>query len=383
MKSSSLRIRVFLFFFVALGLALFLYSYTQVDLGLTLTQASVWQSIQRGFQYIGYFNRPLSTTMYLVLIGGLFIQYAAVLFLIARKHISEASFRILVLVFAALVALSYPAFSKDLFNYMFTAKTVLVYHKNPYTVIPLQFTGVDPWLSFLHWTHLPSAYSPLWILITIPAYIMGFGVFLLTLWNFKLLGAVFYLGSVWCIGEILKKRLPGRHIFGMAIFAFNPLVIVEALVNGHNDIAMIFFALLAMLFYETRKRWSGVVALGVSAALKTMTIVLFPAAIMGWNRVLVLGSMVATLLFVTTQREILPWYFLWVMPFVALFPDRKEIVVLAAGATLGQLMRYAPFLYFGNWNTPVQFYIFWGGFLPTLVGAVAAIVLYTTKRIRR
>lgn len=378
-KSSVFRNALFTFVSVV-GLLLFLYSYTQVDLALTLTQASIWQSIQKGFQYVGYFNRPLSTFFYLVLIGLLFVKYSLFIYLTSRNLISEKHVRLLILIFTVLVVLSYPAFSKDLFNYMFTAKTVLVYNKNPYTVVPLQFTGVDPWLSFLHWTHLPSAYTPLWILTTLPAFILGYGVFLLTMWNFKLLAAFFYVGTAWCIGEIVKKRMPGKELLSVVLFAFNPLVIIEVLVNGHNDISMMFFAMLSILVFEKGKHWISLLMLGLSAGFKTITAVLFPTAITGWNRMLALGSMVVTLMLVITQREILPWYFLWIIPFVALLPERKEIVVFASCACLGQLLRYAPYLYFGNWNTPVQMYIFWGGILPTAVGAAAALILFVRNK---
>ena len=89
------------------------------------------------------------------------------------------------------LVLSYPAFSYDIFNYMFTAKTVLLYHKNPYEVIPMQFISIDPWVNVMRWIHLPSAYTPIWILLSLPAYFFGFGTFLLILWNFKIIAAFF------------------------------------------------------------------------------------------------------------------------------------------------------------------------------------------------
>ena len=65
-------------------LLLFLYSFTQIDLGLTLTRLSWWQTIQRNFQLIGYFNRPLSTGFYLGILLLLFVFYVLLLWL-AKK----------------------------------------------------------------------------------------------------------------------------------------------------------------------------------------------------------------------------------------------------------------------------------------------------------
>src|SRR5579871_525108 len=60
--------RVYLFVI----LCLFLYSFTQVDLDLTLSRASWFQTIEKSFQYIGYFNRPLSSWLYIFLLIVLF-----------------------------------------------------------------------------------------------------------------------------------------------------------------------------------------------------------------------------------------------------------------------------------------------------------------------
>ncbi len=77
------HISPFAFLFIAgyalVGILLFLYSYTQVDLGLTLTNVSIWRSIQTWFQHIGYFDRPLSTGIFVFLILALFVLYWRVL----------------------------------------------------------------------------------------------------------------------------------------------------------------------------------------------------------------------------------------------------------------------------------------------------------------
>jgi len=64
---------------LAAVLALLLYSFTQIDLGLTLTRASYWQPIQKAFQQIGYFQRPLSTLLFLLILFFLFGLYFLIL----------------------------------------------------------------------------------------------------------------------------------------------------------------------------------------------------------------------------------------------------------------------------------------------------------------
>src|SRR5258708_36906519 len=71
-------------------------------------------------------------------------------------------------------------------------------------------------------------------------YFFGFGNFLLTLFGFKLIASISYLAMSFLILKITKNPLSA------AIFALNPLVIMESLVSGHNDIFMMFFALLSL-----------------------------------------------------------------------------------------------------------------------------------------
>lgn len=340
------------FGYILATLGLFLYSYTQVDLSLTLSRVSIWQTIQKVFQYVGYYQRPTSTGIFGMLLILFFVLYFLLLFIIRNKYVTKFQFWKLIGVVTLFLVFSYPAFSYDMFNYMFTAKTVLVYHKNPYEVIPLQFTGIEPWLSFMHWTHLPSAYTPFWIFLTLPAYIFGFGFFLLIMWNIKILVAVFYLAAIWLIGEILSLQDHDHEILGMAIFALNPLILIETLVSGHNDVVMMTLALGAMYIYLKKASWSSFFVLAMSVAAKLMTIFLVPMYVLRWNRYWALLLMVVGFLLVLTQREVLPWYWVWIMPFIAILPRRFDWIILSAGVSLGLLLRYTPFLYFGNWDPP-------------------------------
>lgn len=347
-------------------IALFFFSYTQVDLSLTLSRASIFQTIQKVFQHIGFFQRPIATYWYVAILAVFFSLYAAVLL---RKPTVKNVWRI-VFVLVAILLFSYPAFSYDIFNYMFTAKTVLVYHKNPYEVIPLQFTGVEPWLSFMRWTHLPSAYTPLWIFMSLPFYLLGFGYFLTTLWSMKALSVAGYLGVVWFVGKILQKKDPKHMALGMAIVALNPLMIFETLVSGHNDAVMMAFAM-AGIYY------SSFFLVAVATGVKLMTIFLFPVMFFGYRPILFLAAMVAGLIAVVLQREILPWYFVWIIPFVALLPKNRAIMVLSTAFSLGLLLRYAPYFYLGHWNDPVPKIKLWVTFIPL---ALAAIFLFLSRK---
>lgn len=372
--------RILAVWYALAAAALFLYSFTQIDLGLTLTRVNVWQSIQKWFQHIGYFDRPLSTGIYLGILVVFFSLYVVTLIAVGRKKLTAKDLWLLIGVVLVGTCLSYPAFSYDLFNHMFTAKTVLIYHKNPYDVVPLQFAGVDPWLGFMHWTHVTSIYSPLWIVITLFPYLLGFGYLLLILWNFKLLLAASYLLAVWSIGKILEHDNPEKRDFGIAVFALNPLVIIESLVSAHNDILMMALAVFSMYLFGKKGKAASFFVLAMSIATKLVTICLLPVLLLKWKRWMALLAMCVGLAVFLTQREMMAWYFLWILPFVALMPEIPALTVIAGGISLGLLLRYAPFLYFGNWNDPVPVMKPWVTWVPIAASIILSLILAFLKR---
>jgi hypothetical protein len=106
-------------------LSLFFYSFTQIDLGLTLTRISFWQILQKNFQLIGYFHRPLSACLYCLILILLFSFYLLILKGVQKKWLSEKQVWGLIIFTVVLLWLSYNAFSYDLFNYIFDAKTLV------------------------------------------------------------------------------------------------------------------------------------------------------------------------------------------------------------------------------------------------------------------
>ena len=353
-----MKFSILLFGYVIASIVLFFYSYTQVDLSLTLSSAGLLQTIQETFQHIGYYQRPFSTSLFVGIIGFWFILYALALRVTDKCLLPAKNLWKIICIVTVLLVFSYPAFSYDLFNYVFTAKTVLVYHKNPYEVIPLQFAGIDPLISVMRWTHLPSAYTPIWIVFTLPAYLLGFGKFLLIVWNLKILVAFFYICAVKGVERILERVEPKLAVFGTAVFALNPLVIIESLVSAHNDIAMMAFSVWAIVLFLEKKRVASWLMLCLSVAVKLMTVTLLPIFFVGHRktinwRVWSLVVMGVGFLFVLTKREPLPWYWIWLMPFVAVLPSKKWLTVFAGWYSFALLLRYAPYLYYGNWNAPV------------------------------
>jgi len=363
--------RLITYSFLLVILGLFFFSFTQVDLSLTLSQVSLWQTIQKSFQQIGYFNRPLSAALFLVIISLMFSYYIYFLYRAYKKRINKKDIWVIVFLTGVILTFSYNAFSYDLFNYIFDAKIITFYNQNPYFHKALDFPG-DPMLSFMHWTHRYYPYGPFWLVLTTPLSFIGANIFLLTFFLFKGLATAFFLGSVYLIYKITEKINPEYSLFATTLFALNPLVIIEGLVSAHNDIAMVFFALFGIYLFVIKRKILGILLVSASTLIKIpTTILLLPMLIntVSYKKIhlsqdnfflsiVILGA--GGIAYSLTRLEIQPWYFLWVFPFICLLKPNKYIIVAGVGLSLGLLLRYLPFLYFGTWDgivLPIRNYL--------------------------
>lgn len=337
--------------YVIHAIFIFLYSLTQIDLSLTISRIQYLQAILFFFQRIGYYNRPFSTVIYIGILVCLYLLYIIFLLCVYKGNITRKQFWITIFSVGTILCFSYPAFSYDIFNYLFQARTVLVYSKSPYQITALQFAGIDPWVSFMRWTHTTSSYSPVWITISLIPYIFGFGYLLLILWNFKILFYLSYLICVWSIEKIVTLTDSKNALFAASLFALNPLILIESIVSPHNDIVMMAFCMIGWVFLIINRLPSSFFFFAFSASIKTMTIFLFPVFFVRKNIELVACICMVVALFIGVwRRELLPWYMLWVLPFIALQPKRIWLSIISGFISLGFLLQYAPFLYYGNYS---------------------------------
>jgi hypothetical protein len=311
--------------YVAVLIALFLYSFTQVDLSLTLSKSSVYQSLEKFLQNIGFYQRPLSALIFTFLLLLLFIFYLLFLYFSKKNKLELKHFKILIFLTFIILVFSYNAFSYDLFNYIFDAKIVTIYHQNPYFFKASDFTA-DPMLNFMRWTHRTYPYGPTWLLLTVPLSFLGLGYFLPTFFLFKLLGGFSYLGICFLIYKISEKIFPENKLSNLAFFAFNPLVLIESLVSAHNDLPMIFLLLLSIFLYINRKFISASVFYIFSIGVKFSTLSLIPLTFylmyfektkkkINWELFFGLAVLlsVATILFASIRTTFQPWYI--ILPF--------------------------------------------------------------------
>lgn len=336
------------------------YSYSQIDLNLTLSQNSGYQTFQKTLLQLGYYYRTWSAGIFIVLIIGLFIHYGVMLYLTSKRTIHMSHVLLIIVITIVALLFSYPAFSYDIFNYIFDARILVKYGQNPYFHKALDFPG-DDWIRFMRWTHRSYPYGPVWLLVTSLVYALGFGHFILTLFNFKLFFAGLYalcMILIYKIAVILKLRNP---LIPLVFVALNPLVIIESLVSPHNEWLMILGLLYALLALFQQRKFLSLLSLGLSGGVKYITWILLPifTLIPGKNgkneKTLELTFFAISLILlpVILFRESYPWYFVTLVclaPFTRFKVLKYSIIALTAG----EILRYMPFILIGEYSATVS-----------------------------
>lgn len=149
--------------------------------------------------------------------------------------------------------------SPDLYSYIAYARIGAIYGMNPLTTVPRTINN-DVIYNYVLWVDQPSAYGPSWTLLTcffqwvlslcqLGNYVLAM-LLVLRVW-----GLVMHLSSValiWSISGSLQ-RLHGivsqeKRLRATLAFAWNPLLLLEACTNAHNDTTLLFLVLLALWF---------------------------------------------------------------------------------------------------------------------------------------
>lgn len=345
--------------YIATLLILTVYSYSQIDLNLTLSSNRFYQNIQQQLIQLGYFNRLLSSAIYIFIIFSLFFCYLYFL-----KHLRDIGLiRIIIFLTAIILLFAYPAFSEDIFNYIFDARILVLYQKNPWQYKPLNFP-MDEWLRFMRNIHTPSVYGPFWnILISIP-YLLGLGKFTLTLFNFKFFVSLFYLFSSY----LIYKTNGGRSLL---FFSLNPLILIESLVSAHNDMIMLAFGLASLFYLKKEKLILSLINLLLSIMIKFLTTALIPmflfflfyrkkfdkSKIPNWGNLY--ASMIFfyffALIYLIFQREFQSWYLIVPVGLASFLVQKHKLFSnLMIFFTFGAMVRYIPYLGNGEYNLFVR-----------------------------
>ena len=317
-----------------------LYSYALIDPNITLFNHPLWSRFLETMLPLGYYERWTSWRLYLFLVIALFIFHY-----IFVRHYKAINPLKLALFISLLLLLAYPLLSHDLFNYMFDAKIFTYYGQNPYLHKALDFPQ-DQWIRFMHWTHRTYPYGPVFLIITIVTSFMGFGKFLLNFILFKALSSLFYLLSVYFLNKLNRRWA--------IIFATSPLIIIDSLINSHNDLISVAFLIIG-IYFLFKNSIKGKLFFLLSAGIKFMTI---PAIFLSkknniLNKLIFSFFIIFPLILIIPffgnlfHVEIQTWYFIVVLGFL---PFYENIITKLNILFFGLLISYYPFIRFGLWD---------------------------------
>lgn len=163
-----------------------------------------------------------------------------------------------------------PVLSADIYHYALYGRMVAFHRLNPYTTLNSAVPS-DPFWPLTSWHVVTTPYGPTWTLISAVIAALGNHSVLQTVLAFKVLAAMFNLAGcalVFLLGRYLTK---GNGIGPLVLYAWNPLILIEAAGNGHCDIVMITLALLGLLLATRSRLLVGLAVLTLSVLVKGLT----------------------------------------------------------------------------------------------------------------
>ena len=172
----------------------------------------------------------------------------------------------------------YPFDAADIFDNIMHARIHGVYGGNPFHELAAEYSQ-DPFYTYSAWRYAPSAYGPAWELVAgLVARVAGNGI-VENILAFNFLPGAFLAGTVAVVASLLRQAAPERALVGTWLIAMNPIVLYETLGNGHNDMAMAFWMVLAAWFVYKGGYTRAVAALVAGGLFKFLPVLLVPAAV--------------------------------------------------------------------------------------------------------
>jgi hypothetical protein len=173
----------------------------------------------------------------------------------------------------------YPINALDVALYVVHARRWVLFGGNPMLTVPADFPA-DPYLRLAgEFSKEYTPYGPLWEWIArIPVQLgltdIGGGIL-----GMKIIALIAFTGMALLIGWNARQDSDKNGVSSLtalAFFALNPLVLMEGLGNGHNDMVMLVFITLGLVLWQ-RGRWAwATLALTGASLVKATGLILIP-----------------------------------------------------------------------------------------------------------
>jgi hypothetical protein len=333
-----------------------LVSYGFIDPNLSLSSLPLVNAYIKPLFYIVYQQRQITSGIFLIVLLLLFFLFKKIFLQSQKVFPTIQTFGKWLIPLIFILTLSYPMLSYDLFNYMTTAKVAYTHRENPYVVMPIEIPN-DTNLAFTRAANKLALYGPTWILLTWIPHVLGGGNVWQTIIAFKLFNALWYVGFCYMLWRVTK------NIKNVIFFALNPLVLIETLISGHNDIIMMILACAGLLLWQKKERVSrffGIFIYILSVFIKGATIILIPLLFfrqLTKDRLMLFASCLLLFVFLVMapiREELYSWYAIWFISIAAFLPYPKYAWFwqFSIALSLGLELRHIPYMAMGYYEGP-------------------------------
>jgi hypothetical protein len=272
-----------------------------------------------GYVWLGYFTQRTDSAQLICLHAGLCGIY---LFALSRRTFGGSLRAVLggaLLVRLCLLFMT-PNLSDDYFRFIWDG-LVWAGGYNPYLFTPSGLMGSGPAVEGLNAAMYAGLNSPDFYTAYPPVCQFVFGAaarlagnnVLPNLVIMRLFIILAEAGTIIIAHKLLDRlALPGHAV---AIYAFNPLVVMELTGNLHFEALMLFFLLLSIYLLAARKQHFAALSFGVAAGVKLLPLIFLPLLIrrLGWRGSIkffaITGGVLAALFLPFYDAGLVPGYF--------------------------------------------------------------------------
>jgi hypothetical protein len=188
---------------------------------------------------------------------------------------------------AALITalLAPPLLSHDVYAYAAHGRLYADYSLNPYFAHSSFLKAHhDPIAPYITWDN-PTVYGPVWTWIEIASAALTRSV---GIWPqvvlLKLVQAAALVASALAGRRLTKSLCPGRENLTLLAIGLNPLLLLEGVESGHNDLLLAAFLLLGAVFFTEKKYAPAALLLGLSIGVKFITLAVLPWLLLEYLR---------------------------------------------------------------------------------------------------
>ena len=171
---------------------------------------------------------------------------------------------------------TYPINANDLYRYVIRGRVSSVYGQSPYAAPPDAFPD-DPFLPLAgEWAGETSPYGPLWELLAAGITRLTQNNLLAGLLSFKVVGLLAHLACGWLIWRLLAQADAARQRGFTLLWLWNPALLLMFVVDGHNDVLMMVWQLVALWFWRQKRPSLTLLFLLLAALTKPIALLTLP-----------------------------------------------------------------------------------------------------------